>query len=92
MHQPPQAAAQAVADLPQRISVSQLTEQHGDELGPAGKAFSGTLGAVLLHECSELGSGESLGDTLIQAIDGELKVLPHFWWSVMARGKDALLP
>jgi hypothetical protein len=37
-----------------------LTEQHGDELRPAGKAFSGTLAGVLLYECGELGSGKVL--------------------------------
>jgi len=37
-----------------------LTEQHGDELRPAGKALGVTLGSVLLYECGELGSGEVL--------------------------------
>jgi len=60
MHQPPQAAAQAVADLAKRIGVSQLTEQHGDELGPAGKTLGGTLSGVLLYEGGELGSGKVL--------------------------------
>ena len=60
MYQPPQAAAQAVADLAQRIGASELTEQHGDELRPTGKAFSGTLCTVLLHECREFGSGKVL--------------------------------
>jgi hypothetical protein len=40
--------------------VSQLTEQHGDELRPAGKALSGTLSGVLLHECGELSSRKVL--------------------------------
>ena len=44
MHQTPQAAAQAVTNLAQRIGASQLAEQHGDELRPAGKALGGTLG------------------------------------------------
>ena len=60
MHQAPQAAAQAVADLAQRIGASQLTEQHGDELRPAGKALGVTLGGVLLYQCGELGSGKVL--------------------------------
>jgi len=60
MHQPPQAAAQAVADLAQRIGSSQLTEQHGDELRPTGKPFGGMLSGVLLYECGELGSGKML--------------------------------
>ena len=60
MHQSPKAAAQAVADLAQGIGASQLTEQHGDELRPAGKALGGTLSGVLLYECGELGAGKML--------------------------------
>jgi hypothetical protein len=60
MYQPPQAAAQAVADFAQRIGASQLTEQHGDELRPAGKTFGVTLSGVLFDECGELGSGKVL--------------------------------
>jgi len=60
VHQPPQATTEAVADLTQRIGVSQLTEQHGDELGPAGKTLGGTLSGVLLYECGELSSGKVL--------------------------------
>ena len=56
----PQAAAQAIADLAQRIGASQLTEQHGDELRPAGQALGVTLSGVLLHESGELGSGKVL--------------------------------
>jgi hypothetical protein len=37
-----------------------LTEQHGDELRPAGKALGGTLGGVLLYESGELSSGKVL--------------------------------
>jgi hypothetical protein len=37
-----------------------LTEQHGDELRPAGEALGVTLGGVLLDECGELGSGKVL--------------------------------
>ena len=60
MHQPPQAAAQAVADFAQGIGASELTEQHGDKLRPAGEALGVTLSGVLLHECGELGSGKVL--------------------------------
>jgi hypothetical protein len=55
-----QAAAQAIADFAQRIGSSQLTEQHGDELRPAGKALGVTLGGVLLYECGKLGAGKVL--------------------------------
>jgi hypothetical protein len=37
-----------------------LTEQHGDELRPAAKAFSGTLSGVFLYEGGELGPGKVL--------------------------------
>jgi hypothetical protein len=37
-----------------------LTEQHGDKLRPAGKAFGGTLSGVLLYEYGKLGSGKML--------------------------------
>jgi len=69
MHQSPKAAAQAVTDLAQRIGASQLTEQHGDELRPAGKAFGGTLSSVLLYECGELGSGKVMEQLIKQACD-----------------------
>ena len=69
MHQPPQAAAQAVADLAQRIGASQLTEQHGDELRPAGKALGVTLSGVLLYECGELGPGKVLEQLIEEARD-----------------------
>src|ERR1035437_11031153 len=67
MHQSPQAAAQAIADLAQRIGAPQLTEQHGDELGPAGKAFGGTLSSLLLYECGELGSWKVLEQLIEEA-------------------------
>jgi hypothetical protein len=69
MHQSPKAAAQAVTDLAQRIGASQLTEQHGDELRPAGKAFGGTLSSVLLYEYGELGSGKVMEQLIKQACD-----------------------
>ena len=69
MHQLAQAAGQAVADLAQRIGAAELTEQHGDELGPAGEALGGTLGGVLLDQCGELGAGEVLEQLIEQAGD-----------------------
>jgi hypothetical protein len=67
MHEPPEAAAQAVADLAQRIGASELTEQHGDELRPAGKALGVTLSGVLLDECGELGAGKVLEQLIEKA-------------------------
>ena len=69
MHQPPQAAAQAVADLAQRIGASQLTEQHGDKLRPASKALRVTLGGVLFHQRGKLRPREVLEQLIEQACD-----------------------
>jgi hypothetical protein len=46
-----------------------LTEQHGDELRPTGKALGVTLSGVLLDECGELGSGKVLEQLIEQACD-----------------------
>jgi hypothetical protein len=46
-----------------------LTEQHGDELCPAGKALGVTLSAVLLYECGELGAGKVLEQLIEEACD-----------------------
>jgi hypothetical protein len=46
-----------------------LTEQHGDELCPAGKTFGVTLSGVLLYECAELGSGKVLEQLIEEARD-----------------------
>ena len=69
MHGSPEAAPQAVADLAQGIGASQLTEQHGDELRPAGKALGVTLGGVLLHQGGELRPGKVLEQLIEQARD-----------------------
>jgi hypothetical protein len=60
MDQSPQTARQTVADLAQGIGASQLTEQHGDKLRPAGETLGVTLGGVLLHQRGKLGPGEVL--------------------------------
>jgi hypothetical protein len=46
-----------------------LTEEHGDELRPAGKAFGVTLSGVLLYQCGELGAGEVLEQLIEEARD-----------------------
>jgi hypothetical protein len=46
-----------------------LTEQHGDELRPAGKALGVTLRGVLLYECGELGAGKVLEQLIEEACD-----------------------
>jgi hypothetical protein len=46
-----------------------LTEQHRNELCPAGKALGVTLGGVLLHQCGELGAGKVLEQLIEEACD-----------------------
>jgi hypothetical protein len=46
-----------------------LTEQHRDELRPAGKAFGVTLSGVLLYQCGELGARKVLEQLIEQARD-----------------------
>jgi len=46
-----------------------LTEQHGDELRPAGKALGVTLSGVFLYEGGELGSGKVLEELIEEARD-----------------------
>jgi len=69
MHQSPQTARQAVADLAEGVGASELTEQHRDELRPAGKALGVTLGGVLLHQRGKLGPGKVLEQLIEQACD-----------------------
>ena len=60
MRQAAQTTRQTVTDLAQRIRASQLAKEHGYELRPAGKTLGGAFGAVLLHQCSELGTRKML--------------------------------
>jgi hypothetical protein len=69
MHQSPQTARQTIADLGQGVGASQLTEQHGNKLRPAGKALGVTLGDVLLHQCGKLRPREMLEQLIEQARD-----------------------
>jgi hypothetical protein len=46
-----------------------LTEQHGDELRPAGKALGITLSGVFLYQCGELGTRKVLEQLIEQACD-----------------------
>ena len=62
-----QAAGQAVADLAQGVGLSQLAEQHGHELSPAGEPLRTALGAVSLDQCRELRSREVLQQLTEQA-------------------------
>ena len=54
------AAGQSQANLAQRVQVSELTEQHGHELLPAGEAPGAALGPVLRDGLVELATGNHL--------------------------------
>jgi len=54
------AGAKPLADLPQRLGLPQLAQQHGDELAPAEKAVAVPLGLVPVYQPLELTAGESL--------------------------------
>jgi hypothetical protein len=45
----PFAGSQSSTNFGQRLGVPQLTEEHGDELAPAGETSSMTLRFVLAH-------------------------------------------
>jgi hypothetical protein len=67
MHQPAQTAGQPVADFAQGVGATELAEQHGDELRPAGESFGGMFGAMLLDQSCELGTGKMLEQLIEQA-------------------------
>jgi len=60
VHQATETAGQTVANLEEGISASELAKEHGNELRPAAKSLGGVLGAVLLHQGGELGTGKML--------------------------------
>ena len=54
------AAAQALADLPERVGAPQLAEEHGDELPPAREPARMALGVRPFDQRLELGPREEL--------------------------------
>src|SRR5204862_7466302 len=60
MNQLAQTTAQAVANLAQRISVSELAEQHRDQLRPAAKTFGAPFCIVFFDQRLELVAGKML--------------------------------
>jgi len=67
MHQAAETAGQTVANLPEGIGASELAKEHGYELRPAAKSLGGALGAVLLNQGGELGTGKMLEQLIEQA-------------------------
>src|SRR5262249_29903026 len=62
-------AIQTITNLTKRIRLSQLTEQHGDELSPAGKSFSGLLGLVFPNQGSKFVAREVMQKLIEQTRD-----------------------
>jgi hypothetical protein len=46
----PETTGQAIADLPERMGLSQLTEKHGHILSPTGKPLGGVFRAGKLDQ------------------------------------------
>jgi len=55
-----EAGVQASADLPQRMGLGQLAEQHRNELIPAGEALGAVFGAMIADGSLKLVAGEDL--------------------------------
>jgi len=54
-----QAASEPPADFAQRLSLRQLTEQHGYELIPAGEAFAVFFSLMFTDDVRKLTTGEN---------------------------------
>jgi hypothetical protein len=61
-----QATGQSIADIAQRIGVSQLAEQHRDQLRPATEALGRALRVVFLYERCEFKYREMLQQLIEQ--------------------------
>src|SRR5438445_8449198 len=64
-----QTTAHAVAKLAQRIGVSELAEQHRDQLRPAAKTFGAPFRIVFFDQRSKLGPGKMLEQLIEQTRD-----------------------
>jgi hypothetical protein len=60
MFQLPLAASKASGNLPEGMSATQLTKQHGDKLAPAAESFGMTLRMGFFHQMLELDSRKQL--------------------------------
>ena len=59
MFQLAQVASEPPADFAQRLSLSQLTEQHGYELIPAGEAFAVFFSLMFVDDVCEITTWEN---------------------------------
>jgi hypothetical protein len=66
MHQFAQATSQTMTNLPQRVGVCQLAEQHRHQLRPAAETFGPSFGIVFLHQSPELRPGKMLQQLIEQ--------------------------
>src|SRR4051812_11911549 len=69
MNQFAQTTTQAIANLAQRIGMGELAEQHGDQLGPAVKAFGAAFRIICFDQRAELGPGKMLKQLMEQTRD-----------------------
>ena len=64
MNEFPKTVCQAVADFSRGIRVREVTEQHGDELSPAGETFGVSLGLLFCGKYSIYPSQEGIFNIL----------------------------
>jgi hypothetical protein len=60
MFQLPLTASKASGNLPEGMSATQLTKQHGDKLTPAAKSFGMTFRMGFFHQLLKLDSRKQL--------------------------------
>ena len=69
----PSVAAQAAADLAQRVGLAELTKQHGHELAPAGEPAQVAVGVMLAHGLFEFEARkqlQKLGEDATESLHG----------------------
>ena len=87
------AAGQSPADLAEAMGTAELTEEHGDELGPACESFGSVIGALLFDSLLELNAREELQQlredarkslhgrtSLVDRLFGENQSIPSQCW------------
>ena len=69
MNQFSEATAEAIADLAEGIGMSELAEQHRDQLRPAAEAFGAPFGRVLFDQRREFRAGKMLEELIEETGD-----------------------